>query len=65
MVACLAALGLTGCQGMTQHETAQHALQVFCSLHKSEIFATLLTPQQQQAGTIVCQAIGQPLGTPD
>ena len=42
-----------------EHPTAQHALRVFCRLHQADIFATLLTPQQQAAGRLVCAAVGQ------
>jgi hypothetical protein len=47
---------------MQPHETAQHALRVFCAAHRNEIVQTLLTPEQQRAGQIVCSAVGMNLG---
>jgi hypothetical protein len=58
------AVMLGSCQNMpSSGETAQHALRVFCALHRADILNTLLTPEQQQAGTIVCLAVGMGLGT--
>ncbi|MGF6981406.1 putative alpha/beta-fold hydrolase [Paraburkholderia atlantica] len=54
---------VVGCENFAPAgETAQHALRVFCSLHRADILSTLLT-EQQQAGTVVCHAIGMSLGT--
>ena len=57
-------LVLASCEQMQQHrETAQHALRVFCALNRIEIISsTLLTPEQQKAGAIVCAAVGMHLG---
>jgi len=54
---------LIGCEQMQQHqETAQQALRIFCAAHRNEIIQTLLTPEQQRAGQIVCSAVGMHLG---
>lgn len=61
-VFCIVALA--GCEVFqANQENARHALQVFCSLHKNDIFSVLLTPEQTRAGNIVCGAIGQKLGS--
>ena len=59
----LFAVGLivTSCQQMN-HENARQALQIFCSAHRNEIIQSLLTPEQQRAGQIVCSAVGMHLG---
>ncbi|MEM5297640.1 hypothetical protein VSR82_25310 [Burkholderia sp. JPY481] len=55
---------VVGCENFPPAgETAQHALRVFCALHRADILSTLLTEQQQQAGTVVCHAVGMSLGT--
>jgi len=41
---------------------ARAALHTFCTLKQSEIVQVLLTPEQFQAGRIVCSAIGDSLG---
>ena len=54
-----------GCEQMNQHLTdARTILNAFCTLKQASIFEILLTPEQRQAGAIVCGAIGQPEGTP-
>ena len=48
---------------MGQHrETARQALAIFCAAHRNEIIQTLLTPEQQRAGQVVCAAVGMNLG---
>jgi len=41
---------------------ARAALHTFCTLKQSDILQVLLTPEQLQAGRVVCKAIGDPLG---
>ncbi|MEX3859633.1 hypothetical protein AB3X94_37215 [Paraburkholderia sp. BR10923] len=54
---------LASCESLQTNDTAQHALRVFCALHRADILATLLTPEQQRAGAVVCSAVGMTLGT--
>lgn len=56
-------LGLGGCS--TLNPSVTDVLHRFCEFHRSDIAQVLLTPQQQAAGAIVCQAVGEPLGSPD
>jgi len=63
LILAATALALVGCQSSDQQQSARTALNAFCRAHQADIFATLLTDQQRQAATLVCQAIGLPLGT--
>lgn len=53
---------LTSCQEDTS-QSARQILQTFCSLHRAEIFNTLLTEEQRASATVVCYAIGMRLGS--
>jgi hypothetical protein len=53
---------LTGCEEML-HPTAQQALQTFCRVRQSDIFALLLTPEERHAGDVLCGAVGLRLGS--
>ena len=55
-------LVLGGCEAVNQPETAAHALREFCALHKAQITHVLQTPDQIQAGKIVCLTVGRSLG---
>ncbi|MGF6839890.1 hypothetical protein QF001_003757 [Paraburkholderia youngii] len=59
----LGPLVIAGCESMQPSETAAHALRVFCALKRSDIGSVLLTDQQREAGAIVCNAVGLPLGS--
>lgn len=57
------ALTLSGCSVM--NPTASDVLKKFCDFHASDIGQVLLSPEQKQAGAVVCGAVGLRLGTPD
>lgn len=52
-----------GCGVIQGHETAIHALRVFCAANNAELTAILLTPEQRRAAQVVCHAIGMRAGT--
>ena len=59
----MVAFGLASCEQLGSHqETATTLLRAFCALHRSDIIQVLLTPEQQRAGEIVCQAVGLRMG---
>jgi hypothetical protein len=57
------AVAVASCENFNTQETAYQALTIFCKLHRADITQILLSQQQQQAGTIVCNAVGLSLGS--
>jgi len=45
-----------------QPSNAAAVLRKFCALSQSSIASVLLTPQQVEAGRVVCSAVGMRLG---
>ena len=53
---------MAGCS--TEHyDTFRASLVHMCEFHRLTIIQTLLTPEQQRAGQIVCGAVGMGLGS--
>ena len=56
-------VALAGCAQIPGPPTdARSALNTFCTLKQTQIAQVLLTPELLQAGRVVCNAIGDPLG---
>jgi len=64
VIGLLVATTLLGACAQMTVGNARVALNAFCTLKRTDIAQVLLTPAQLQAGEVVCNAIGDPLGTP-
>ena len=61
----LLSICLVGCESFNPSgDTARRTLSTLCALKQTELFQLWTTPEQQNAGRIICLSIGMSEGVP-